>query len=252
MGIIYKHTCNITDLSYIGSTIFSIDKRLKEHIRSGVRGDGKYFQRALKKYGVNNFSSEILEDIEDTLLNDREIFWIEFYDTFNNGYNLTKGGNFGFVSKDLRIIAENKRQNTNIKKYGGKSPACSKEISEKRKETMSKKNENGLTIFEENGVKISKALKGKVSVLNIKTNMKLVSILSEDYNSCWYLVGVSSKFLRYYEFNNIFYRNLEDVRKVSNHSPIRGSRKTPYIEHKILIDEVRNNFEKYNLFFNNF
>lgn len=31
--------------------------------------------------------------MDETLLNEREIYWIKFYDSFNNGYNLTEGGN---------------------------------------------------------------------------------------------------------------------------------------------------------------
>lgn len=50
---------------------------------------------AIKKYGVEKFDLKILEtcDVNDT--NDRESYYIKFYDSFENGYNLTKGGDFG-------------------------------------------------------------------------------------------------------------------------------------------------------------
>jgi hypothetical protein len=46
----------------------------------------------MKKYGINNFSIELLEECEENILSDREIFWINYYDSFKNGYNATYGG----------------------------------------------------------------------------------------------------------------------------------------------------------------
>ena len=49
--------------------------------------------RAFRKYGIKNFSISIVEDIQDnSLLDEREKYWIEFYDTYKNGYNATLGG----------------------------------------------------------------------------------------------------------------------------------------------------------------
>ena len=48
---------------------------------------------AIKKYGVNNFSFYLLEEgIEESNLDDREIFWIAEKDSYYHGYNSTKGG----------------------------------------------------------------------------------------------------------------------------------------------------------------
>lgn len=52
---------------------------------------------AFKKYGIENFSFEILEECESSFLNEREIFYIQKYNSFidspnSNGYNLTLGG----------------------------------------------------------------------------------------------------------------------------------------------------------------
>ena len=46
------------------------------------------------KYGIENFSFEVIEECEKEKLNDREIYWISFYNSNNknNGYNLTNGG----------------------------------------------------------------------------------------------------------------------------------------------------------------
>lgn len=49
--------------------------------------------RAIRKYGIDNFSLEILEEVKDSSqLNDREIYWIQYYNSYNEGYNLTVGG----------------------------------------------------------------------------------------------------------------------------------------------------------------
>lgn len=48
--------------------------------------------RALKKYGYNGFDKIILEECGVEQLNDREVYWSEYYDSINNGYNLRVGG----------------------------------------------------------------------------------------------------------------------------------------------------------------
>jgi hypothetical protein len=46
----------------------------------------------MRKYGIENFEIESIEQCPDDLLNEREIYWIEKLDTFHNGYNETLGG----------------------------------------------------------------------------------------------------------------------------------------------------------------
>lgn len=42
--------------------------------------------------GIRNFSFDIIEKVPFKELNNREKYWIQFYDSYNNGYNLTRGG----------------------------------------------------------------------------------------------------------------------------------------------------------------
>jgi len=98
LNLIYKHTCTINNKSYIGKTKREILTRLNEHIRRSKRVYIKlsHFEYALRKYGVENFTSEIIvENIPDDMINDSEKYWINFYDTFKNGYNMTEGGEGG-------------------------------------------------------------------------------------------------------------------------------------------------------------
>ncbi len=91
MTIIYKHTFS-NGKSYIGQTVSSLEARLQRHITETRNGISDYkFNRALKKYKYD-IKSEILEVVEETKANDREIYWIAYYDSFNKGYNSTVGG----------------------------------------------------------------------------------------------------------------------------------------------------------------
>jgi len=51
----------------------------------------------MKKYGIENFKFEIIEECSDEEVDTREIYWIDYYDTFKNGYNLTRGGEGGLI-----------------------------------------------------------------------------------------------------------------------------------------------------------
>lgn len=80
----------INGKKYIGQTTCSLKKRHNEHLHR----DNSYIDKALRKYGENNFNLIILEDnINDkNTLNEKEIYYIKLYDTKNTGYNLTTGG----------------------------------------------------------------------------------------------------------------------------------------------------------------
>lgn len=109
--IIYKTTNLINGKIYIGQ-----DK----NNNPSYYGSGKKLQRAIKKNGKNNFKKEILEEcFNEEHLNEREIFWIKFYNSTDrkNGYNISEGGKEG----DRKIghdIAKNGIYNYWVEKYG--------------------------------------------------------------------------------------------------------------------------------------
>lgn len=88
-GIIYKITNKVNGKSYIGQTRYTIEFRWRQHQH---KKDNTYFHNAIHKYGIENFSIEVLEECDIKDLDSKEIFYIAKYDTFNNGYNLTIGG----------------------------------------------------------------------------------------------------------------------------------------------------------------
>jgi group I intron endonuclease len=83
MAVIYKATNTINGKAYVGYSE-NLEKRKREHKRCG-----KYFHSAIKKYGEDAFEWQILK--EDATLED-EIRLIAEHETFEKGYNLTKGG----------------------------------------------------------------------------------------------------------------------------------------------------------------
>lgn len=98
IGIIYKYT-SPTGKCYIGQTQFP-RRRQGEHRKAAKQGKPGKFYNAIRKYGWDSFDYEVLftvfEDdskIKQTILDEKEMYYIEKYDSFKNGYNMTIGGN---------------------------------------------------------------------------------------------------------------------------------------------------------------
>lgn len=92
---IYKIENKINHHVYIGQSVH-IPKRWREHKNNAFNSNAKDYKatlyRAFRKYGLNNFSFEILEECTQDELNQKEVYWIQYYNSFNNGYNETEGG----------------------------------------------------------------------------------------------------------------------------------------------------------------
>jgi group I intron endonuclease len=90
-GVIYRHTYIWDGRSYIGQSIHGEEVRTKGHLRSK---DSTYFHRAIRKYGWDNFTTEILhENIDPVYLDDWEMYYIALYETLGTkGFNMTAGG----------------------------------------------------------------------------------------------------------------------------------------------------------------
>lgn len=94
MGHIYKITNLINNKVYIGQTVKTVEKRFQQHKNNSNKD---YFSqivlyKAFNKYGIENFICEEIEEVENKLLDEREIYWIDYYDSYFNGYNSTIGG----------------------------------------------------------------------------------------------------------------------------------------------------------------
>lgn len=118
--IIYKITNKVNNKIYIGQTTHTIEYRLNKHwAEAKCQANGKrmnnYFHNALLKYGIKNFFIEEIDKantIEE--LNQKEIYWIDYYNSTNKeiGYNLMTGGKSGIKSNETKQkISQKKKEN---------------------------------------------------------------------------------------------------------------------------------------------
>lgn len=91
---IYKITNQLNGKCYIGQSI-DIKMRWIQHLYCGKNGiqKGKLYPAMLHD-GIDNFQFEVLEEcnLSQEELNNKERYWINYYNSFNNGYNSTPGG----------------------------------------------------------------------------------------------------------------------------------------------------------------
>lgn len=81
-----------------------IGQHTTSNLDDGYIGSGKLLWKAIKKYGIENFKREIIEFCEDkNELNDREIYFISYFDSINKnkGYNILIGGKGYERTKDV-------------------------------------------------------------------------------------------------------------------------------------------------------
>lgn len=91
---IYRIVNKVTQRCYVGKTA-DLMRRSKDHFRllSKSIHTNVRLQAAANKHGLENLVFEIVETcISADSVNDREMYWIRYYDSFNTGYNLTEGG----------------------------------------------------------------------------------------------------------------------------------------------------------------
>lgn len=91
---IYMCTCSGNNKSYIGQAK-DVKTRKCEHL-SELRGGyhfNAYLQRSYDKYKEDSLVWVVLEYCDENELDDKEIYWIAYYDTYRNGFNANEGGN---------------------------------------------------------------------------------------------------------------------------------------------------------------
>ena len=122
-GFIYKITNKINGKSYIGQTIQNVKERFYQHCATKCSQAilNMVIHKAINKYGKSNFTIEVIEEVESTNLNDRERYWIRYYDSYNNGYNSTEGGQDGiklFKNLDIESIVREYKSGKSLREIG--------------------------------------------------------------------------------------------------------------------------------------
>lgn len=174
--IIYKATFP-NGKSYIGQTTQSLKARKKKH-KYDYNSKNNVFYRAIRKYGWENIIWEVIDTADKLdVLDEREIYWIKYYNTYihwknANGYNMTTGGH----GVNNRWVSEETKQKLSIalkgKLLGEKNPLFGIPRSEevKRKISIARKGKFsgeehylfGKHLSEKTKIKISEANKGHI------------------------------------------------------------------------------------------
>ncbi len=133
-GVIYKITCLLNGMKYVGQTTKSTEERFNQH----ASNKKSYIGRAIRKYGVENFSIEILEECDTCeQLNEREMFWIAALNCKHpNGYNFSDGGE---GNSGLRHTQETRAQ-MSVDRSGEKNAFFGKHHTEESKAKIGAKN----------------------------------------------------------------------------------------------------------------
>lgn len=159
---IYKIKNNINGKLYIGQSV-NIEKRWKNHKCSKPLYP---LYKAFEKYGIDNFTFSVICECPKSSLDEYEISYIKYYDSYNNGYNLTIGGSSGIAgykhtseaklkiahSNSVREITQSHRNNATSAQYGKKSTDITKQkMSDIRKDKpLTEKNKQNISVRRKN------------------------------------------------------------------------------------------------------
>ena len=129
-GIIYCAYNTINQKRYIGQTIQRLCERKGAHYS---KISAPYFHNALMKYEKSIWDWKIIDyGNNQKELNDKETFWIKFFDTTNpkKGYNIREGGQDGVQTKEQILYArtcfieENGKDRKQVKRKSARSILC--------------------------------------------------------------------------------------------------------------------------------
>lgn len=105
---IYKITNTLNNKCYIGQSV-DIERRWRHHKETmnnpHIEAYNKELYKDMRSFGLDNFLFEVLEECFLEELNDKEKYWIRYYNSYEKGYNLTRGGN-GLLKYDYDKIKE--------------------------------------------------------------------------------------------------------------------------------------------------
>ena len=93
LGSLYVIRNSVNTKVYVGKTYKQINSRFAEHLREAKNGDKtRPLHRAINAHGYDKFHIELIGQYEVGALEEKEVEYISLYNSYNNGYNATLGG----------------------------------------------------------------------------------------------------------------------------------------------------------------
>ena len=186
--LVYIATNKINNKQYIGYTTGTLHARIKNHVRKAYDESGKhynyFFQRAIRKYSINNFIWEVLVVCNNKAeCCEKEIEFIkEYYCIAPNGYNLTHGGEGG-IQSDITKLKISKTvkalQKLHPEKYDRMLTMTPESRSNQAKKAWETKRTNGHKSF--SGYKLSDKTKNQMSITkNNKNKCGWINVFTND------------------------------------------------------------------------
>ena len=124
---IYKITNNITNKCYIGQTI-NFNKRKNNHLdlykNPNLKGAKRPLYEDMRKFKIENFSFEILEECSSEISNQREEFYIKKYNSIINGYNHEIKGEHKLLSEETKAKISSAQIGEKNHMFGKKGKDC--------------------------------------------------------------------------------------------------------------------------------
>jgi group I intron endonuclease len=165
--IIYKVTNKINEMSYIGQTKMTLDERKYHHYKSNRKTK---FGKAIKDYNKDDFEWSIIDTcINKTDMDNKERYYINFYNTCFSGYNMTSGGEGG----DTRSGSENSTEHRKKISKTLMGHSLSDETKKKISNTLKERYKNNPP-FNESEIK---------DILNLHKKGKSLRYIASNYNT---------------------------------------------------------------------
>lgn len=209
MSYIYKITNQINGKIYIGKTNNTIQERFKEHCEDSQKNikEKRPLYAAMRKYGIEHFVVEQIEECSLEEVNEKEKYWIEYYGSFKNGYNATLGGDGkAYIDRELVIKTYNELQSQ-------KEVAQILHISEDSVHSILK--ENHIKTIPQSEV-IKKKYGHKIAMIDVQTNKIILTFSTQSDAARWLIKQAKT--------------TITDTQKISYiiGRVVRGLRKTAY------------------------
>lgn len=166
---IYKIVNLVNNKVYVGQSNW-INKRIGVHKRflRANKHCNVHLQNAYNKYGEQNFIFDVIEYCSEDKLNEREQYWINYYDSYKNGYNMTLGGDGSrgyFFSKE----SKEKMSFNHADFTGDKNPMYKKNI----KDFMTEEDYSRWLLSHKNSPHKKGIIKSQKSIQKQKESLKI-------------------------------------------------------------------------------